>query len=130
MANNFSFTTAGATPHLPQGSTPESQGGTPAARALNSAQGIAPPPIPLIPPMNTDNPAIKSHSIQHPDGTIITQQFHKPEEGLLSGKKPAAKPATAPAALPPMKIVNGMHHIPFKSADGSIKFINAKGEIS
>lgn len=130
----YAFTTQGAIPNTPQGSNPNPTGGTSAARALNSAQGIqAPPPIPLVPPMNSENPAIKSHSIQHPDGTIITQQFHKPEEGMLSkGNKPASKPAVAPAPapMPEIKVINGMHHVPFKSSDGSVKYVNAKGEIS
>jgi hypothetical protein len=127
----YSFTTKGATPNTPQGSTPQPSGGTSAARALNGVP--LPPTLPLVPPMNSGTPALKSHSIQHPDGTVITQQFHKPEEGMLSGNKKTAttpaKPAT-PAPMPALKIINGMHHVPFKTADGSMKYINAKGEIS
>lgn len=131
----YAFTTQGATPNTPQGSNPNPTGGTSAARALNGAQPL-PPTLPLVPPMNSGSPALKSHSIQHPDGTVITQQFHKPEEGMLSkGNKPASKPAattvnSSPGQIPEIKVVNGMHHVPFKSADGSIKYVNAKGEIS
>lgn len=134
----YAFTTQGATPNSPQGSTPNPSGGTSAARALNSAQGIAPPPLPLVPPMPSNNGPVKSHSITHPDGTVVTQTFHNPEQGMLSKGKPATSTpktapqsaAPAPTPMPAMKIINGEHHIPFKGADGSVKFINAKGEIS
>lgn len=133
--NMYSFTTQGATPNTPQGSNPNPTGGTSAARALNNAQGIqAPPPIPLVPPMTSKNGPVKSHSITHPDGTVVTQTFHNPEQGMLSGSKTktAAKPAPAqtPETMPEIKVINGMHHVPFKASDGSIKYVNAKGEIS
>lgn len=126
----YSFTTSGATPHLPQGSTPESAGGTSAARALNTAQGATPSPVPLVPPLNYGSPAIKSHSIQHPDGTVITQQFHKPEEGVLKNKTQDPSKTNTQNPMPEIKVINGMHHVPFKSSDGNIKYVNAKGEIS
>lgn len=124
----YSFTNMGATPHLPQGSDP-SNGSTPASRALNTMQGM-PPPVPLIPPTSMESPALKSHSIQHPDGTVVTQQFHKPEttEGMLS--KPQKQKAPIKQVQPPMKIMNGEHHVLFKAADGTTKYINSKGEVS
>lgn len=131
----YAFNTQGATPTAPQGSTPTPMGGTSAARALNGAQGMA-PPIPLVPPMTPNNGPVKSHSITHPDGTVITQTFHNPEQGMLSGsktKKEGAKPiqpAASTEPTPEIKVINGMHHVPFKSSDGSVKYVNAKGEIS
>lgn len=128
------FNLQGATPQQGMGSasTFSGNGNTPAARALNGAQ-MTPPPIPLIPPSNTGTPALKSHSIQHPDGTVITQSFHAPKEEGLLGKKPETKSATE--SVTPLEsthqihVINGMHHVPFRTADGSIKHINAKGEI-
>lgn len=80
----------------------------------------SPAPVPLVPPITTGTPAIKSHSVQHPDGTTVTQQFHKPE---------AIQNNTQNPSMPEPKIIDGMHHVPFKAADGTMKFINANGDI-
>ncbi len=128
----YSFTTSGATPHEPQGSSPQpASASTSAARALNMAQGQMPPPMPLVPP-TTPQASLKSHSITHPDGTVVTQTFHNPEQGMLSktSTKPTGVNTPTEPKMPPIKVVEGAHHIPFKSNDGSIKYINSKGEIS
>lgn len=128
----YSFTSQGATPHTPQGSDPmASSGNTPFGRALNSAQGVPlPPTMPLIPPAATPTPQIKSHSIQHPDGTVVTQTFHAPKEPGMLGQKPTTPKAPEPQkpTMPPIKVIGGVHHVPFQGKDGTIKYINSKGE--
>lgn len=128
----YSFSTSGAVPNQVPPTASQPMGGTSASRALNMAQSAPlPPTMPLIPPMSQATPALKSHSIQHPNGTVVTQEFHKPESGLLGGKQQTPQKTEAPQTpQTEMKIVNGMHHIPFKSSDGSTKFINAKGEVT
>lgn len=85
------------------------------------------PPMPLMPPANQH---VKSHVINHPDGTSITQTYHNPDQ-QKAGEAPKAglvAPTTqkSPQA-PEMKVIDGKHHIPFRKADGSYGFIDSQG---
>lgn len=104
------------------------QASSPAQTALsNMQQGVRPVPFSLMPPSAQP---IKSHTVTHPDGTTIAQTYHNPQEGLVktAGSKPAQVPEQT--TMPDIRHENGMHHVPFKRADGSVGYINANGDIS
>ena len=55
----------------------------------------------------------------------------------LSSKQiaPAAQQTVQPTSAPQsqkyqVRFQNGVHHVPFKHPDGTIKYVNAKGEVS
>lgn len=116
------FTTQGANPQ--QGSFPMSQGaGTPAARALNGFQPSA-QPIPLVP----SSSPIKSHTIQHPDGTKIVQTYHNPgEQKKTSGMLNTPIQAPQQSSIPEVKTIDKLHHVPYQKEDGGYGFIDAQG---
>lgn len=118
------FSTQGSTPN--QGFNPPStpMASTPQAGALNRAQtGMTLPSAPHA-------PALPIASQVHSDaaGNTVKTTYAVPKtEGETSGmlsKQP--KPQTSPMAI---KMVNGMHHVPFTDNDGTMKYINAHGNI-
>ena len=109
---------------LPGGITRPSSipGSTPQANALNGAQGMVLPTAPSQP----------SHPIAsqvHTDaaGNSVKTTFAVPKtEGMLSQQNSQQNQTVSPLNI---KMINGMHHVPFTSADGTIKYINAKGQV-
>jgi hypothetical protein len=94
-------------------------------------QGIMPsmPQTPPHPSLGALGGLVKAHTITiSPDGTQKHSVTHD-IEGKTQKKETQGLVNTKPQPQhPPMKIINGMHHVPFQKADGSYGHINAQGE--
>lgn len=97
-----------------------------AAKSMQMAQR---PPItaPVVAPSSQNMP-VKSQKIVHPDGTQVTHTFDTGSKGQKTDGKQTGQNTAQPQHQ--IRFLNGQHHVPFRSADGTIKYTNAKGEIS
>lgn len=120
---------ANLTPNTVQPGSRQAQ--MPQRQGLVPMMGSNPiPPVPSSPGLGSLGGLVKAHTITiSPDGTQKHSVTHdiegkskKKESTGLVGK--AQQPQ-----MQPIKIINGMHHVPFQKADGSMGHINAQGEM-
>ena len=94
-------------------------------------QGIGGLLSPNAPLGSLGSTPVANHTVTtKPDGTTTHKVVHMTPEQAQGKKNTPPKQAQSQSPNYQVKVINGAHHVPFKHPDGTIKYVNAKGQVS